>query len=136
MDRSRSLTRLDGSVIPWGDRDADDEIRWTDEGSDDAETRSESDVDGPRSDDVLGRYYQPAQHETSDESRDGPATGRRDVMTVTRDQTMKVPLGCVGHRHVRRRSIRGGDRTTRDVRVLGSRMCKVKVINGKCSLPW
>ena len=137
MDRSRTMTRLDDSVIPWGDRDADDEIRWTDDCSDDAETRSQSDVDGSDCADVLGRYYQPAQHETSDESRDGSATGRHDMVTVTRGQATKVPE-CAGHRFVRRRSIRGGDRKPRVVRVRGrgsSSSTTIAVMGGKAILP-
>ena len=142
----RSLLRLDGNVVPWGDRDADDEIRWTDECADDVddETRSKSDDDGRemsndaglcssdiKADDLLARYYT-ANHKTSDERQDDSATGGHDVITVRRCYSMTASVQratqsstrggvCLGHgRH-------------RIVRVRGS--TGIEIINGKAEIP-
>ena len=140
--KDKSLTRLDGNVVPWGDRDADDEIRWTDECSDDDETRSKSDDDGRatsddagsdgsdiKDDDGLARYY--TANQMSDERRDDSATGRHDVMTVRRCYSMTAAM-----RRVRQGSARGGacmgHGQHRHVRVRGSTGV---IINGKAVVP-
>ena len=107
-------TRHDDGVIPWGDRDADDEMCWSD--GPDGRARSESDV-GRRStsddaepersdigsDDVLARYYIPARFDASDGSECDSATGNHDVMSVTGQCCLSMLPA-----KLRQRSTRGG----------------------------
>ena len=144
-----TLVRFDGTVVPWGDRDDDDEDLWRmcggppppdDESESGDDDRSKSDDDGRamnddagpdssdmKADDVLARYYT-ANHKTSDERQDDSATGRRDVMTVRR---------CYSMQRATQRSTRGGvclgHGRHRLVRVRGS--TRIEIINGKAAVP-
>ena len=96
-----TLVRFDGSVVPWGDRDDDDEDLWRmcggppppddeSESDDDAQSKSDDerqlmngdempdDSHGDAISEVLAQYYVPASSKGSTARLDDKATDRRD----------------------------------------------------------